>query len=107
MTDDLNTVLASALRDAQRHSAAGELDHGDRIYQAIKNLRKIAEERTYQDSRHGVPNERGYTYGDWMVVLAEEVGEVAHAMQDGTREQIIEEVVDVAAVALAMLEAWA
>lgn len=102
MSDQLNLVLDAA------NYVVREFDTGDErdmLKEAIETLRKVAEERARQDATFGVPKLRGYTHGDWMMVLVEEVGEVAKAMQDGTREELIEEVVDVCAVALAMLEA--
>jgi NTP pyrophosphatase (non-canonical NTP hydrolase) len=107
MPDDLNNLLAASLREAQRAIAGGDQEHADALYESIKKLRKVGEERARQDERFGVPKERDYTWADWMLVLMEEVGEVAKAIQDGTRDEIMEEVVDVSAVALAMLEAMA
>jgi hypothetical protein len=105
MTDDLNNLLAASLREAQRAFAGGDQEHADALYESIKRLREVAAERAHQDREHGPPRERGYTWADWMVVLIEEVGEVAKAMQDGGVNDVRDEIVDVAAVALAMLEA--
>lgn len=42
--------------------------------------------------------------GTRLQVLVEEIGEVARAMMDGTREEVFEELIQVAAVAVACAE---
>lgn len=64
---------------------------------------QVLAERERQDARHGAPRERGITPHEWLAILVEEVGEVArdvHEKRDPTAE-----LVQVAAVALAMIEA--
>jgi NTP pyrophosphatase (non-canonical NTP hydrolase) len=61
--------------------------------------------RHEQDFIHGAAPERGYTHGEWLSVLVEEVGEVAKAINDMDSFALCEELVQVAAVAVAMLEA--
>ena len=76
-------------------------------------LDSILVERERQDARHGEATERGYSLYRWVTVLAEEVGEVAEAVQDTPvpiRENMTEwmglytELIHVAAVAVAMAE---
>lgn len=60
-------------------------------------------ERHRQDRKWGVQN---LTDAEFMCVLAEEVGEVANAINDGlTPEHVRKELVQVAAVAVKWLEA--
>ena len=64
-------------------------------------LDMIEYERSQQDFKFGTgdnSNER------WLVILMEEVGEVAKAMLEGSGPDVLEELVQVAAVALAWLE---
>jgi NTP pyrophosphatase (non-canonical NTP hydrolase) len=62
-------------------------------------------ERVRQDRVHGVPWERGYSGDRWLRVLVEEVGEVARALEEGDDRALVLELVQVAAVAVAFVEA--
>lgn len=69
-------------------------------------IRMVLAERAKQDRKWGVQN---HDVPIWMEILTEEVGEVAKAdleftFGDGKREDILAEMVQVAAVALAMIE---
>src|SRR6185437_2835975 len=64
----------------------------------------VTQERIHQDGKWGVsPNLHPQL---WLPVLAEEFGEVAKAILQGGLVNYREEVVQVAAVALAMLQDW-
>jgi NTP pyrophosphatase (non-canonical NTP hydrolase) len=67
-------------------------------------LTSIVRERERQDALWGKPNDRNYTHEQWLMVLVEEVGEVAKSIQDGEVENLKEELTQVAAVAIAFLE---
>ena len=69
-------------------------------------LLAITTERDRQDEKWGVQT---HSPAEWMMILMEEVGEFAEAemearYRDGAKARIREELVQVAAVALAMLE---
>jgi NTP pyrophosphatase (non-canonical NTP hydrolase) len=66
-------------------------------------LRRVLEERTRQDYRFGSPPQN-LTPSAWLTILMEEMGEVAKATIDGNSTNYIEELVQVAAVALYALE---
>ena len=73
---------------------------------AVTAMRQMLTERDRQDAKHGPATERVYTLTDWFMVLSEEVGEVAKAINDGDPLlDLADEITQVAAVALAMLEA--
>lgn len=69
-------------------------------------LRMVLSERDKQDRKWGVQN---HDVPIWMEILGEEFGEVARAdleftFGNGSRSQVLTEMVQVAAVALAMVE---
>jgi NTP pyrophosphatase (non-canonical NTP hydrolase) len=73
---------------------------------SAKAMVMVLNERDRQDERHGPATERGYTHAQWFLILSEEVGEVAKAINDSAPlADLADEVAQVAAVALAMLEA--
>lgn len=85
----------------------------DRIisYPATDGLRSVLAERARQDMKWGTQNHHPR---DYFLILTEEVGELAQAIADGlvfatpteaAVEHVREEAVQVAAVALAMVEA--
>lgn len=66
----------------------------------------IRRERERQDKRWGSPGPRNLGHDRWSLVLQEELGEVAMAVLDQQPEQAVyDELVQVAAVAVAWLEA--
>lgn len=65
------------------------------VYENIKS------ERLYQDNRWGVRNQENEK---WLSILVEEIGEVAQAMLEGENLKVREELIQVAAVAVAWLE---
>lgn len=79
--------------------------------QTIDVLSEVAAERAQQEAQWGEQNHDGPIY---LMILTEEVGEVAKAMRDyrykGTlparAEHIREALIQVAAVAVALIEAW-
>ena len=76
-------------------------------------IQKIIIERKVQDARFGAATERGYTPDRWLTILIEEVGEVAIEIQMASMrldratatEALAKELIQVAAVAVAMIEA--
>ena len=64
---------------------------------------EIARERARQDDKWGP--ERSLSPFFWLAILTEEVGEAAKAALDSDRQGLREEVIQVAAVAVAWLEA--
>jgi len=64
----------------------------------ITIMNEIIEERKYQDERHDFPHHFR------MAILAEEVGEVACALQDGNEKHLIDELIQVAAVCVRWIE---
>lgn len=69
----------------------------------------IANERSRQDDKWGPMRERNVSLATMHLVLSEEVGEVAQAILRGPidgRDNIREELIHVASVAAAMLEAY-
>ncbi len=65
------------------------------IYQDIES------ERMFQDAKWGVQN---HTAQAWLPILLEEVGEVARALNEHDEAEYLAELVQVAAVAVAMIE---
>ena len=68
-------------------------------------LDRVRVERSGQDAVHGFPWERAYSGDRWLRVLVEEVGEVARALEEGDDRALVLELVQVAAVAVAFVEA--
>jgi NTP pyrophosphatase (non-canonical NTP hydrolase) len=64
----------------------------------------IQEERRKQDKKWGVPLERNIPPLMWIAILVEEVGEVAKALLQGKNKEVRAEAVQVAAVAVAIVE---
>lgn len=65
-------------------------------------INDIVKERNRQDVLWGA--DRDLSHGQWLVILVEEVGEVAKAMQEGDWKDIRTELIQVAAVCVAWLE---
>ena len=64
---------------------------------------KVIEERNRQDEKWGYPQ---HNYFEWFAILVEEVGEIAKELNGGDDiENLKTEITQVAAVAIAMLEA--
>jgi NTP pyrophosphatase (non-canonical NTP hydrolase) len=74
-------------------------------HDTVRILVQIGAERARQDDTHGRPHERRYSDDRWLRVLVEEVGEVARAIEEGDGAGLKRELVQVAAVAVAFLEA--
>lgn len=69
-------------------------------------LARLRAERARADRRYGRARDRGYSAQDWLTALVGEVGEVARAIDKAEgRDRAIEELVQVAGVALAAVEA--
>ena len=68
----------------------------DLIFQDIIN------ERDRQDAKWG--SQRKLPMDRWNTILGEEVGEVAHAVNEGDLTNLAEELIQVAAVAVCWLE---
>ncbi|MBD3191302.1 MAG: hypothetical protein GF308_11690 [Candidatus Heimdallarchaeota archaeon] len=67
-----------------------------------KVFSQIDKERLFQDREYGF--ERRFTAPAWYIILAEEIGEVAEAIQGSSTEQLKEELIQSAAVIVAWLE---
>ena len=68
-------------------------------------VQAVLDERAKQDKRWGHPTERTITLTTWQTVLTEEVGESARAILHRDRANLRAELIQIAAVALAMAEA--
>lgn len=66
-------------------------------------MRKVVAEREKQDSKWG--SQRHLTRERWLAILVEEVGEVAEAILEDDSEGLRKELIQVAAVAIAFVEA--
>ena len=64
-------------------------------------LENIKNERIKQDEKWGEQNHDIYK---WLAILGEEVGEVNKAALEGKKNEVIEELIQVGAVAVAMIE---
>lgn len=64
--------------------------------------RQVHKERSSQDNKWGVQN---HCPRDWIIILMEEVGEVSSAIMNRDWVSYREELIQVAAVSKAMLEA--
>jgi hypothetical protein len=65
----------------------------------------VARERSYQDDKYGGILYRNLSIGDYLVILRQELREAEHAFVKETKEALLLEVLQVAAVAAACLEA--
>jgi hypothetical protein len=65
----------------------------------------VARERSYQDDKYGGILYRNLSIGDYLVILRQELREAEHAFVKETKESLLLEVLQVAAVAAACLEA--
>jgi len=63
----------------------------------------IEAERAYQDAKWG---QQDHTPVAWIPILLEEVGEVARAVNENDVAEYIDELIQVAAVAVAMVESY-
>lgn len=68
-------------------------------------LSEVREERERQNETWGPPDRRGHDFATWFPILMEEVGEASQAFLQERPADMIEELVQVAAVAVAMIEA--
>lgn len=66
---------------------------------------RVLEERQRQDATWGAAAARGYAPERWLAVLVEEVGEVAEAILERRPSDTVAELLQVAAVAIATIEA--
>lgn len=83
-----------------------EVSDADVAYVRADLFDRVLRERARSDARYGPARERGYTPHDWLAALTEETGEVARAISKAeSRERVIEELAQVAGVALAAIEA--
>ena len=67
-------------------------------------LQAVRDERAKQDAKWGKAAERNLPPQTWLTILMEEVGEAAKATLEGDPVNYAEELVQVAAVAVAALE---
>ena len=64
-------------------------------------LREVAKERERQDAKHGVQDQHPFK---WLTILGEEYGEACRAAYEKEDSRYREELIQVAAVAVAMVE---
>ncbi len=97
----------------QRELASGPPNSADVAAMILADTRRLTvlgwvlDERYRQDAKWGDADGRRLPLPTWMVVLGEEYGEVCKAILHGPiegRQRIREELIQVAAVAVAMLE---
>ena len=69
-------------------------------------LRAIAREREFQDRKHGHPNDNPHSVGAWLLCIEAELQEAKAACIKGGkgRDNVINEIVQVAALCVACLE---
>lgn len=89
-----------------------EILTSDTVKQNFKLMRQkwfnlISAERDRQDEKWGFPQTN--TFAEWAAILAEETGECCKELnelnfQDGNKETMIEEAIQTAAVAMAIIE---
>ena len=70
----------------------------------VEILKEIIEERNHQDRKFGPHN--NHSPERWLVILMEEVGEVSKAINEINWQEYRDELIDVAAVALAAAECF-
>jgi hypothetical protein len=76
---------------------------------SVRTLAAIQAEATSAHAKHGSKSMLGpgYSHGDRLAILVEEVGEVAHELtydQDGDKDKLVKELVQVAAMAATWIE---
>ena len=64
-------------------------------------INKIIEERKMQDDKWGEQNHDVYK---WLAILGEEVGEANKAALEDSKNDLIDELIQIGAVAVAMIE---
>ena len=64
-------------------------------------IQLIINERDRQDNKWGEQNHTAYK---WLAILGEEVGEVNKAVLEDNYSEVIEELIQIGAVAVAMIE---
>jgi NTP pyrophosphatase (non-canonical NTP hydrolase) len=67
-------------------------------------INEVHNERDRQDAKFG--DQISNTAQEWLVILVEEVGEVARALCDGNMASYRKEIIEVAAVAVSMAESF-
>ena len=69
-------------------------------------VNELVKERVFQDTKHGTLREHGHTIGEWILILEAELNEAKEALiKGGTgRDSVLQEIVQVGAVALACIE---
>lgn len=91
-------------KDTQDSGAPGSLKESviRRYHNRLGVYIRIGEERNRQLDKWG---DQRHTHEHWLSILTEEVGELAKALnEDGSKEEILGELIQVAAVAVAWLE---
>lgn len=104
-------TLPETVKFFQRLRELAEAEKDGRVFVLPKTrarwIKDIIDERERQDQKWGFPQKN--TYCEWSSILAEETGELAKELNElnfgrGDRSRMIIEAVQVAAVALAILE---
>ena len=79
----------------------GEFEGSLRDMKMPTPLESITYERARQDDKWGVQNHHPYT---WLAILGEEYGEACNALLGGSLLNLRQELIETAAVAVAMIE---
>ena len=105
----LAILKAKFLLEAEREYASQQAPASNQPVSAMEDVfAEIREERTKQDAKWG---EQNHAPADWLMILGEEVGEVNKAALEAkfgssTLREYREELVQVAAVTVAMIECF-
>lgn len=77
-----------------------------RAYHQSTALNAVVRERAFQDKKHGHPIDNPHTIGAWILVMEAELAEAKAACIKGGegRNNVISEIIQVAATAVACLE---
>ena len=81
----------------------------DKNHRQVTAITAICVERFFQDQKYGkIDAGGGHTLGEWLLVLERELAEAKEALiKGGTgRDEIMSEIIQIAAVALAAIEQY-
>lgn len=99
--DHMNLASVLFVCDPKGNHAIARANHLDAVFQRAKIEMEIAAEREAQDQKWGVQD---HTPDRWLTILGEEYGEACKAVLEHDTEGYRTELIQVAAVAMAMIE---
>lgn len=84
------------------------LDEEGTMTKQLVVMSAIAREREFQDRKHGHPESAPHSIGAWLLVIEDELREAKLACIKGQtgRDNVISEIVQIAATCVACLEQW-